>query len=84
MPILALIPYIYFLVTCFISATGSQLEAVSTLAAHIRLTSVEVLHRSVPHMATELVSPKTFMECLKMTQSVAIGMKEEEKVGPTV
>ena len=41
---------------------------------------MELLQRTLPNIAGELVSPKMFMECLRMTQSIAIELKAQEKV----
>ena len=77
--------------------TSSQLEAVGNLAAHVHLTTEEMLGRVVRGEgaceagrvvrgeeegceAGRMVSPKSFVECLKMTQKIASKLKNEEKV----
>ena len=61
--------------------TSSHLEAVGNLAAHVHITTVELLKRShCGSVISDLVSPKTFIECLKMTQRIATEMKLKEKV----
>ena len=60
--------------------TSSQLEAVGNLAAHVHITTIELLNRSHYGNICDLVSPKTFIECLMMTQKLAIAMKQKEKV----
>ena len=60
--------------------TSSQLEAVGNLAAHVHLTTTELLSRIFGGHSCDLVSPKTFIECLRMTESIATKLKREEKV----
>ena len=60
--------------------TSSQLEAVGHLAAHVHITTVELLKRCHGGNVGNLVSPRTFIECLKMTQFLAVSMKQKEKV----
>ena len=60
--------------------SSSQLEAVGHLAAHVHITTVELLKRCHRGNVCDLISPRTFIECLKMTQRLAVTMKQKEKV----
>lgn len=60
--------------------TSSQLEAISSLAAHVHLTTTDLMVRTYGELALHLVSPQVFMECLAMTQQLAIKIKLKEVV----
>ena len=65
--------------------SSSQLEAVGNLAAHVHITSTELLLRGKSYgydarRVGHLISPQTFVECLKMTTNLAVQMKREEQV----
>ena len=60
--------------------TSSQLEAIGSLAAHIHITTAELLSREYGELASHLVSPKVFMECLAMTEKIATKIKQKEVV----
>lgn len=60
--------------------TSSQLEAVGMLATHVHLTTTEVLSREYGFHASKLVSPKVFIECLRMAQELAVKLKTKEMV----
>lgn len=60
--------------------TSSQLEAISSLAAHVHMTTSDLLIRKYGELGRHLVSPKIFTECLVMTQNVAIKIKQKEMV----
>ena len=60
--------------------TSSQLEAISSLAAHAHITTIELMKPIYGELARHLVSPKVFMECLMMTQKIAIQIKQREMV----
>ena len=62
------------------SSSPSELEAVSLLAAHVHITTLECLHGSVPSLAPDLISPRTFLECLTMTKRLAVKLIMEQKV----
>ena len=60
--------------------TSSQLEAVGHLAAHVHITTIELLNRCHGGNVGNLVSPRTFIECLKMTKCLAVTIKQKGKV----
>ncbi len=68
--------------------TSSHLEAVGNLAAHVHITTVELLRGGCapPRLSgrgrgtSELVSPQTFIDCLKMTNTLAMEIKKKEQV----
>ena len=65
--------------------TSSHLEAVGNLAAHVHLTTAELLRRGSPPRLTgrgvsDLISPQTFIDCLKMTMTLAMEIKKKEQV----
>ena len=60
--------------------TSSQLETISSLAAHIHIVTSEVLIQAYGELGRHLVTPKLFIECLNMTQNIAIKIKQKEKV----
>ena len=60
--------------------TSSQLEAIASLAAHIHITTTEVLIRTYGEAGRHLVSPKLFIECLAITQKVAVQIRKKELV----
>ena len=62
------------------TSSPSQLEALSLLAAHMHLTTMECLYCSVSSRASELISPGTFLECLNMTKKLAVKLIMEQKV----
>jgi len=59
--------------------SNSQLEAVSSLTVHMHLTSNKLVG-SVLSAATSVLSPKTFIECLSMSKTIALHIRKEEKV----
>ena len=50
------------------------------LATHVHLTTTEVLNREYGPHASKLVSPKVFIECLRMAQELAVKLKTKEMV----
>ena len=63
--------------------TSSHLEAVGNLAAHVHITTAELLRGDhAPRLPGrgELVSPQTFIDCLKMTKTLAVDIKKKEQV----
>ena len=58
------------------------MEAISLLAAHCHMSTSLLLQQTLPHLAPELVSPKTFMECLRVTQNMAsvLASREEDSI----
>lgn len=60
--------------------SSSQLEAVGTLATHIHLTTSELLARIYGPQSSILLSPKVFIEALRIAQELAIKFKAEEEV----
>ena len=60
--------------------TSSQLEAVSSLAAHIHIVTSSLLTSTYGELGRHLVTPKLFLDCLTMTQSIALKIKEKEVV----
>ena len=68
--------------------TSSHLEAVGNLAAHVHITTAELLRKgsysTAPGLTgnsiSELVSPQTFIDCLKMTKTLAMEIKKKEQV----
>ena len=68
--------------------TSSHLEAVGNLAAHVHITTAELLRKGSYSMSpgltgnsiSDLVSPQTFMDCLKMTKTLAMEIKKKEQV----
>ena len=66
--------------------TSSHLEAVGNLAAHVHITTTELLRASyAPTLLlggsiSELISPQTFIDCLKMTKTLAMEIKKKEQV----
>ena len=60
--------------------TSSQLESVSSLAAHIHIVTAELLTQVYGELGKHLVTPKLFLDCLTMTQSIAVKIKEKERV----
>ena len=67
--------------------TSSHLEAVGNLAAHVHITTTELLRGSyAPGLLLgsssigELISPQTFIDCLKMTKILAMEIKKKEQV----
>ena len=60
--------------------TSSQLEAVASLAAHIHITTCELLTRTYGEAGRHLASPKLFIECLTITQKLAVQIKQKELV----
>lgn len=60
--------------------TSSQLEAISSLAAHIHITTLELLLQSYGELARHLVSPQLFTQCLTVTQNIATRLKQEQMV----
>jgi len=55
--------------------SSSQVEAVGSLAVHIHLTSCKVAGQS-----TIAISPRTFLECLTMSRSIALHIRDKERV----
>lgn len=64
--------------------TSTQLEAVGSLAAHIHITTCQLLIGTYGELARHLVSPKLFTRCLTATQDIAIRLKEKEMVCETL
>ena len=67
--------------------TSSHLEAVGNLAAHVHITTTELLRGSYgpgllgsSSSVGDLVSPQTFIDCLKMTKTLAMEIKKKEQV----
>ena len=72
--------------------TSSHLEAVGNLAAHVHLTTAELLRRGSGYVTatapprltgrgvSDLISPQTFIDCLKMTMTLAMEIKKKEQV----
>lgn len=64
--------------------TSSHLEAVGNLAAHVHITTAELLRGGyaprLPGRGDLLVSPQTFIDCLKMTKTLAMEIKKKEQV----
>lgn len=60
--------------------TSSQLEAISSLAAHVHITTSELLTRAYGELARHLVSPRLFTRCLTVAQTIASGIKQKEIV----
>lgn len=62
------------------TSSPSQLEALSLLAAHVHITSMECLYCSASSRPSDLISPGTFIECLNMTKKLAVKLIMEQKV----
>ncbi len=60
--------------------TSSQLEAISSLAAHIHIVTTELLTQAYGELSRHLVTPRLFLDCLSMTQRIAIKIKQKENV----
>ena len=60
--------------------TSSQLEAISSLAAHIHIVTLEALVKTYGELGRHMVTPKLFLDCLTMTQDIAKSIKENEMV----
>ncbi len=60
--------------------TSSQLEAVGMLATHIHLTTSELLTRIYGPRSSTLLSPKVFIESLRIAQELAVKFIAQEKV----
>ena len=60
--------------------TSSQLEAISSLAAHVHITTSELLTRTYGELARHLVTPRLFTQCLAATQSIALKLRQDEMV----
>lgn len=63
--------------------TSSHLEAVGNLAAHVHITTSELLRGSYAPgrgIISDLVSPQTFIDCLRMTKRLAMEIKRKEQV----
>jgi len=56
---------------------ASQLEAVGSLAVHVHLTSSKV---AGPSISASVISPRTFLECLSMSRSIALHVRDKERV----
>lgn len=57
--------------------SSSQLEAVSSLAVHMHLTSSKL---AGPVLSATILSPRTFIECLSISKAIALYIRKEEKV----
>ncbi len=62
------------------AVSSSQLEALGGLAAHIHITSLELLTREYGSYSRRLVSPRLFVECLTLTQHMAVNLSQKENV----
>lgn len=58
--------------------SNSQLEAISSLAVHMHLTSNKLVGPVLS--ATSVLSPRKFIECLSMSKTIALHIRKEEKV----
>lgn len=57
--------------------SSSQLEAVSSLAVHMHLTTYK---QAGPVLSAAVLSPTTFIECLSISKSIALHIRKQEKV----
>jgi len=62
--------------TKWIDSSG-QVEAVGSLAVHIHLTSSKMAGQE---LAASAISPRTFIECLSMSRSIAFHIRDKERV----
>ena len=57
--------------------SSSQLEAVSSLAVHMHTTTSKL---AGPVLSAAVLSPRTFIECLSISKSIALHIRKKEKV----
>lgn len=57
--------------------SSSQLEAVSSLAVHMHMTSNKL---AGPMLSATVFSPTTFIECLSISKTIALYIRKKEKV----
>lgn len=59
--------------------TESQLESLADLATHIHLSSLTMMESD--HIASLLLSPASFTTLLCLTHSIAVSLRETDRVG---